>query len=376
MLLLILSGQANEQAAAAPASTSTASDTAPINLRAEWPGWPAKRIDTNAFRGSERWSQERCKPDELGSLRRPTRDGMAERSDNIETPWEQLERVLSPATPEQLANMTIKTTKLFKYIGFKGLPDFSLDVLPRIANPGAAPSQVFTMRMTLEPEYIESPPDRLLVTQMPFGIGVNGVLIIRGDNDYWKLHNRTISSIVLDMLIHSKQPTLIGCAADGYPIYGPYGYKVADDNGSELVELKTSFRIKAVDSDISRIVGSSSTTKLSTKSDTASSANLTSNDSAETTPLVKYEFIEKLGDLDDYNGRFGVTPEYPHGTYYYVVSNSFPYIPIAFRGIPDKTFLPLASKLLHPQSKNPTLEEFKKTFPFLKNPFDKLKFDF
>lgn len=73
---------------------------------------------------------------------------------------------------------------------------------------------------------------------------------------------------------------------------------------------------------------------------TASSAPGLKSETKETKPLLKYEYIEKLGDLDDYNGRFGVTPEYPDGTYYYVMSNSFPYIPISFRGAPDKTFIP------------------------------------
>ena len=37
-----------------------------------------------------------------------------------------------------------------------------------------------------------------------------------------------------------------------------------------------------------------------------------------------YEYVEGLGDLDQCNGRFGVTPEFPNGIYYYVVSDDFP----------------------------------------------------
>ena len=33
-----------------------------------------------------------------------------------------------------------------------------------------------------------------------------------------------------------------------------------------------------------------------------------------------YEYVSGLGDLDQYNGRFGITPEYPSGTYAYFVT--------------------------------------------------------
>ena len=51
-----------------------------------------------------------------------------------------------------------------------------------------------------------------------------------------------------------------------------------------------------------------------------------------------YEYVEDLGDLDECNGRFGVTPEYPDGTYYYVITEDFPVIPRCFKGRPDKSF--------------------------------------
>ena len=35
------------------------------------------------------------------------------------------------------------------------------------------------------------------------------------------------------------------------------------------------------------------------------------------TYIEDYEYVEGLGDLDRYNGRFCVTPEYPNGTYCY-----------------------------------------------------------
>ncbi len=36
--------------------------------------------------------------------------------------------------------------------------------------------------------------------------------------------------------------------------------------------------------------------------------------------LQDYEYVSGLGDLDEYNGRWCVTPEYPTGTYAYFVT--------------------------------------------------------
>lgn len=289
------------------------------------------------------------------------RDGVTARRENQETPWEQLERALTPGTAKQRDNVTFRTTKLFRYISFNKLPDPSLDVLPLIANPGAAKSQAYTVRMTLTPEYRESPAGRLRLTTIPFGIALNGVLINRGKNDYWKIHNQAISKDILKILRKNERPTLIGYAADGYPIYGPYGYKKADNSQSALIELKPSFRVKESTTTENKNPSSGNNTV------TTSSAHNSSNTTQETKPLAIYEYIDKLGDLDDYNGRFGVTPEYPEGTYYYVISNSFPYIPISFRGVPDKTFVPPEKE----PSPEATAAKLKRLFPMSSPPFYK-----
>ena len=44
------------------------------------------------------------------------------------------------------------------------------------------------------------------------------------------------------------------------------------------------------------------------------------------------------GDLDIHNGRFCKTPEFPNGTYYYVITDEFPGIPRYFVGIPSNDF--------------------------------------
>ena len=41
-----------------------------------------------------------------------------------------------------------------------------------------------------------------------------------------------------------------------------------------------------------------------------------------------YEYRAGTGELDECNGRQGVTPEFPNGTYYYVLTDAFPFIDI------------------------------------------------
>ncbi len=47
---------------------------------------------------------------------------------------------------------------------------------------------------------------------------------------------------------------------------------------------------------------------------------------------------EKAAALAECNGRSGVTPEFPDGTYYYCISAEFPFVPRTWRGQPDQSF--------------------------------------
>ena len=38
-----------------------------------------------------------------------------------------------------------------------------------------------------------------------------------------------------------------------------------------------------------------------------------------------WEYVEGSGDLDECNGRFGVTPEFPDGIYHYYATDTYPY---------------------------------------------------
>ena len=107
---------------------------------------------------------------------------------------------------------------------------------------------------------------------------------------------------------------LAGWAADGFPIYAGYGHAAAMDPESPLVELHSGYRLRSG----ARQSGPGGT--------------------HDGTFVEDYLYDPSKDALDEANGRFGVTPEYPDGTYHYMLTAAFPYIPRLFRGTPDPTF--------------------------------------
>jgi hypothetical protein len=106
---------------------------------------------------------------------------------------------------------------------------------------------------------------------------------------------------------------ILGYAYDGNPIYGPYGYSDPTNSESSITRLSSGYLLKG-----SRIDGpSTSEYPLGSLID-------------------DYEWVPSINsgktELDQNNGRFCVTPDYPNGIYaYFVTINSsntpvFPYI--------------------------------------------------
>lgn len=121
----------------------------------------------------------------------------------------------------------------------------------------------------------------------------------------------------------STHSQLYGFAADGFPVYYKYGYTDENDSGSSIKELKSSYRLKTGHR----------------KSYYDSSMDTDGTDEPDGiydgTYIQDYEYVDGLGDLDECNGRYGITPEYPEGTYYYVITSDFPKVPNCFKGDPD-----------------------------------------
>ncbi len=109
-------------------------------------------------------------------------------------------------------------------------------------------------------------------------------------------------------VINSTQHSpLIGFAYDGFPIYGAYGYKNADGTGG-VVRIKSSYSLR----------------NITTRTTNASGTTVTAGPAVNATyPLgyfredYQYTIPTSADYLDEHNGRFCVTPEFPTGTYAY-----------------------------------------------------------
>jgi len=103
---------------------------------------------------------------------------------------------------------------------------------------------------------------------------------------------------------------LIGFAYDGFPIYGAYGFANEDGSGG-ITRMKSGYSLR----------------NITTRTEWADGTQVDQGpDVSNTYPIgyyrEDYEFIENASEdyLDQHNGRFCVTPEYPDGTYAYFAS--------------------------------------------------------
>ena len=100
---------------------------------------------------------------------------------------------------------------------------------------------------------------------------------------------------------------LIGYAYDGFPIYGAYGYAKKDGTG-DVVRIKSGYSLRSI------------TTRTTTPDGSTSDAGPPVDGTYYLGYFREdYEFKSNADEayLDEHNGRFCVTPEYPEGTYAY-----------------------------------------------------------
>ncbi len=112
----------------------------------------------------------------------------------------------------------------------------------------------------------------------------------------------------------NQHSPLIGFAYDGFPIYGAYGFKNTDGTGG-IERIKSSYQLR----------------------------NITSRDNGPDFSgdyflgyfREDYEYVAHPNEpdfLDEHNGRFCITPEYPNGTYAYFATvdekwnSAYPYV--------------------------------------------------
>lgn len=251
--------------------------------------------------------------------------------------------------PAPAVSITIEGST--RRIRANGLPAHQTGAFPNAHNPNALRPQQHDITLPLVPTIADEPT----IARPEFGIALNGVIFDAGTGEFWtpdqprafgggspwnyealghgvdlgldmnhahvqptgKYHYHGLPTGLLNALGSTEAATTmthLGWAFDGFPIYGPLAHADAADPHSPLRPLRSSYRLKS---------GQRPTTP-----DGPGGAY-------DGTFGLDWEYVDGLGDLDECNGRFGVTPEFPHGTYYYVITDEFPSIPRLWRAIPD-----------------------------------------
>ena len=102
---------------------------------------------------------------------------------------------------------------------------------------------------------------------------------------------------------------ILGWAFDGNPIYGPYGYDDPTNLSSAIRRMESSYAL------VPNLVYDADINPIPARIDGPSLVEYAAGAFVE-----DYRFNFGTGDLDQYNGRFCKTPEFPNGTYCYFVT--------------------------------------------------------
>lgn len=235
------------------------------------------------------------------------------------------------------------------YVSCTAVPDYSIGPWP--GNPNTPVNQNFVFKISRSPVQNAGTP---VATPMGhIGVWSNGVSIFNAkdgvsynNQGIWfqnaivsegtsfdnclghpapnsEYHHHLNPTCLYDDHDSSVHSPIIGYAFDGFPIYGAYAFETTNGTGN-ITRMKSSYQVRNI---TTRTTLPNGTTLNASQYGPAVSVNY---------PLGFYledfEYIAGLGDLDEHNGRFSVTPEYPQGTYAYFVTldaqfeGEFPYV--------------------------------------------------
>jgi hypothetical protein len=226
-----------------------------------------------------------------------------------------------------------------------GIPDHLVGRFPNRGNPNRISEQNISYSIPASPKIARRVTD--LELGWSFGISLHGILFDPLAAEFWrgdrrsgwsynalggaislgldenhahvqptgKYHYHGIPTKLVELLdwSASKHSPLIGYAADGFPIYAVNG----SVNGN-VQTMTSSYRLKSGN----RPGGSKPT------GDYDGAFN------------EDYQYVEGAGSLDQCNGAYTVSKEYPSGTYAYFLTEEFPMVPRCFLGSPDRSFKP------------------------------------
>ena len=234
------------------------------------------------------------------------------------------------------------------------IPLHKVGRFPNRHNPNAIREQELSFKLPLRPIPLKEPiplhnENRHGATNIPFGIATNGVLFDPSTAEYYQgkrdgdwNYEALSGAVILGLDTHhghvqsngsyhyhglpvglldklnvriGEHSPLIGFAMDGYPIYALYGYRDAKNPKSPIIKLRSSWRLR---------------------SGKRPESGIDPGGKYDGTFSRDYVYERASGDLDECNGRFTVTEEYPEGTYAYFLTEKWPVIPRYFRAEPLK----------------------------------------
>ena len=239
-------------------------------------------------------------------------------------------------------------------VSANGIPEHKVGRFPNRGNPHTIGQQAYGFSIPANQKPAKDPVSLHNDTgrgppNTPFGIAVNGVLFDPGTAEFfmgnrqsdwnyealsgavplgvdennahvqpsgaYHYHGLPAGLLRQLKLTEKKHSPFIGYAMDGFPIYALYGYEDAKDSESGIKKLSSSYRLK--------------------KGNRPAPPNGPGG-KYDGTFSKDYEYVKGSGDLDQCNGRFTVTKEFPKGTYAYFLTGNWPVIPRYFKAEPLK----------------------------------------
>lgn len=268
-----------------------------------------------------------------------------------------LDRQPATALPPGTSSFTMQVVDDERIISANGIPDHHVGEFPGPGNPNPISAQRYDFVLDATPARAgRTTPAR----GIPFGIAVSGVVFDPGAAEWYKGQRgpwqyEPLSGAIrlgVDANNAHVQPTgayhyhglptglmtrlavgsashsaIVGWAADGFPIYAKYGYGNPQDPTSPILEHRSSYRLKE---------------GLRQPLAGVRQGNIeTPGGHYDGTFVADYEYVEGHGTLDECNGTFAVTPDFPDGTYAYFLTADWPVIPRCFAGTPSSSFTSL-----------------------------------
>ena len=231
-----------------------------------------------------------------------------------------------------------------RIIRSNGIPEHGVGEFPNRGNPNAISPQSHAYRVPMTPVAANRPVP--MQRGMSFGVALNGVPFDPGTAEYWEndrssgwryealsgkinlgldqnnahvqpngaYHYHGLPKGMLASLSPDAHSPLIGYAAAGFPISALYGYSDPKEPTKGIKQIRSSWRLKT-----------------GTRPDG-------SGGRYDGTFINDWQYVDGAGDLNESNARFTVTPEYPKGTFAYLLSDGFPFVPRSFVGTLDSSF--------------------------------------